>query len=261
MGISGALRRHVTTHPVDTVPALKSALALGEPVPKYSTQLSRLIRLMSALPRAGVKLPPVAELRRLRKSLEVLLLRESPKKAEKASGAQISSLIRAAERQEVFAVPLALMIPAGARFQDVARIRAEDVEELNREGVLTYRVFQAKNVRRRQHQRWLSMHLPPRLAPALARRILTCPAGRNLVEVSYQRFLRWMKQAPGCRTLSTYSIRRFVLNTMALGVSTLSELQAITLHRNAEQLRWYLDAPLADEVKAQLSATSWVRGT
>jgi len=57
--------------------------------------------------------------------------------------------------------------------------------------------------------------------------------------------------------VSTYSIRRTVFEMIRRRVSSIEEMMRVTLHFNAESLRWYLEAPLEDDRKIQMHATSW----
>lgn len=101
------------------------------------------------------------------------------------------------------------------------------------------------------------MQIPTALASALRSRLETCPRDQALVSLSYQFFLRWLKNFLGDDAVSTYSIRRGVFDQLRLRCNTIEEIQKVTLHFHADQLRWYLEAPLADELAIQTHATAW----
>lgn len=221
---------------------------------KWSTRQNRLIALEATLKTRGLmSLCMVNLLKRLRKTIQLELLREPPTKAKMLSQTQLRLLTTVKEPE--LAVTLALMLPTGARHADVSKIRRSDVVEL-RENRLCLRIFQAKNVRKRQHQRFLTLAIPRPLLSHLLDRIIVCPPTDCLVTMTYRRFMARIKQMLGAE-VSTYSIRRAVFEEMRLRVPDAESLAKVTLHRNVDQLRWYLERPTLEEVSLQLGASSW----
>eukprot|EP00760_Papus_ankaliazontas_P024551 PhM_4_TR2388/c2_g1_i3/m.10372 len=149
------------------------------------------------------------------------------------------------------------MLPSGSRFADAARIRGSDVASLSADGVMTLRVHQAKNIRKRSHQRWLQLRVPRFLCPHLRLRLSQCHPDQPLVQMTYRAFLLFLKKFLNNKSVTTYSVRRTVFEMLRRRVATIEDMMKVTLHRNADQLRWYLEAPLMDESKVQLHATSW----
>jgi integrase len=159
------------------------------------------------------------------------------------------------ESSESYAVANALMLPSGMRFADAARIRVCDIVSLSN-GVATVRIRRTKTIRRRRHQRWLSLAIPKSLLPAIRRRLREAAPTSPVISIGYSAYLRYLKKNLGPMA-ATYSLRRTVLNIMAERVQNIEQLQEVTFHRTKEQLRWYLDKPLPDELSTQVHATSW----
>lgn len=224
---------------------------------KWSTRLNYLIDLQTSLNRRGELVPVLrVALKSVKKVIEEMLLREVPNKASMLTPAQLGLL--AHETDPRFAVTLSLMLPAGARFADVARLRRSDVVDFV-DSVLCLRVAQAKNIRSRKHQRFLSLSIPRSLSPFLLARILVAAPSEALVQVSYAEMMRYLKAKLGSG-VTTYSIRRSVFDQIRRRVRTIEEMAQVTLHRSTDQLRWYLEAPLPDEIATQVSASSWHQG-
>lgn len=221
---------------------------------KWSTRRSRLVDLQCALTRKGLWSPSVkSACRRISKVIDLALLREVPAKALILQRPQLEQLCSVSD--PMFAVPLALMLPTGARYADVERIQKEDITaiEANR---WTLRVYQAKNIRSRKHQRYLTMVIPQSLHPILLDRYLSARFGDPLVQTTYRQFLAFVKRLLG-KQYSTYSIRRGVFEQLRTRVNNIDEFTKVTFHRSQEQLRWYLEAPLPDETRIQVAASSW----
>lgn len=101
----------------------KSVVLQGK---KWSTRLNHLIDLQCALTRRGELVPVLrTAIKAVKKVIEQMLLREVPDKAPLLTVSQLARLVQESEPR--FAVPFALMLPAGARFADVAKIRGSDV--------------------------------------------------------------------------------------------------------------------------------------
>eukprot|EP00760_Papus_ankaliazontas_P013082 PhM_4_TR15644/c2_g1_i2/m.6800 len=210
-----------------------------------------LIALETALARVGWR--KTAELKDLRKNIERHLLWEDPKKARELTDDEILTLM--SETEPEFAVVNSLLIPFGMRFADAARVRICDVESVQG-NVCTLRIRQAKNILKRAHQRWHSMVIPSQLLGHLKQRLRSGDPRCPLITVGYRQYQRYLKRTIS-RTVSTYSIRITALNRMAQRVATVEELQKVTLHRNADQLRRYLNRPLKDETDLQTRVTAW----
>eukprot|EP00760_Papus_ankaliazontas_P024558 PhM_4_TR2388/c3_g3_i1/m.10355 len=148
------------------------------------------------------------------------------------------------------------MLPSGSRFADAARIRGSDVASLSADGVMTLRVHQAKNIRKRSHQRWLQLRVPRFLCPHLRLRLSQCHPDQPLVQMTYRAFLSFLKKFLNNKSVTTYSVRRTVFEMLRRRVATIEDMMKVTLHRNADQLRWYLEAPLMDEVTAMIKNVS-----
>jgi integrase len=218
---------------------------------KWSYRLNVWIMLRSILTEQGCKREKWWK--KLEERIHESLLWEDPKKAPRLSMMQLHTLL--GESSESYAVANALILPSGMRFADAARIRVCDIVSLKK-GVATVRVRRTKTIRRRRHQRWLSLAIPLSLLPALRRRIKEATPTAPLVAISYSSYLRYLKRKLG-PMVATYSLRRTVLNIMAERVQNIEQLQEVTFHRTKEQLRWYLDKPLPDELSTQVHATSW----
>eukprot|EP00760_Papus_ankaliazontas_P003962 PhM_4_TR11668/c1_g3_i6/m.63995 len=114
------------------------------------------------------------------------------------------------------------------------------------------RIRQAKNIRRRNHQKWFEMVVPRPLLPILASRWLTAQPTEPLVQVSYRQFLRFPKSYLQDPSATTYSIRRTVFEQLRRRVHSIDEMTKVTLHRDPDQLRWYLDAPPSGRVSSSV---------
>lgn len=210
-----------------------------------------LIALVTQLVAAGLIDRKDPKLKRAFSTLDLLLLHEDAAKAKLLTRHQLRMLL--ACRDPLMAIPLALMLPSGARFADVARLTPDQCTLVD--NVLHLRVRQQKNIRKRLHQRWLSLAIPTSLLPFLKERIEARP--QYLVALTYDQFLSRLKTLVSDRAVSTYSIRRTVFEQLRLRLRTIEEIQAVTLHHNKEQLRWYLDAPTLAETESHTVATSW----
>lgn len=217
---------------------------------KWSYRMNILINLEVMLRKAGWD---VSKLKPLRKKIELKLLYEDPKKARTLSPLEVRRLVYEPEAR--FAIVNGLMLPFGMRFQDACRIRVMDVEQV-KGTTLTVRIRQAKNIRRRSHQKWHVMSVPRPLMWALLSRLKEASQASPLVTVTYAQFLAYLKKTLD-KSVSTYSIRLTALNAMAERVRSIEELQRVSLHRNADQLRWYLNKPLKDDADLQAMATRW----
>lgn len=224
---------------------------------KWSTRLNYLIHLST---RVGQEAAPTskalkAAIKAAKRKIDLEMCWEEAKKAPLLSNQQIRQLSR--ESDPKMAVLFALMLPAGSRFADVQRLRPMDVVAFDvQTGTLVLKVKQAKNIRARRHQRFQCLRIPVPLRLPLRTRLSACPPGQTIIEVSYRHLMRYLKAKFGPQVTS-YSIRRTVLNLMRGCVSTIEEMATATLHRNTDQLRMYLDAPLPDEARTQIAATSW----
>ena len=190
-------------------------------------------------------------LKRLQKTIEVLL-------APQLTLNQIARLMNEV-RDPRMAVVLALMLPSGSRFADVARMVPSDFVRWNPlTGLADIRVHQQKNIRKRLHQRWVSQNVPLALAKYLTMRLaLGRSSNVPLVEVGYWEFLDFLKKFLGDRSVSTYSVRRTVFEMMRRRCRTIEDMMKATLHFNADMLRWYLELPMEDDRRIQVHATSW----
>lgn len=222
---------------------------------KWSYRLNVWIVLRTILLESGVK--KEKWWKELETHINLRLLWEDPKKAPRLSSNQVQILV--SETQLRYAVINALMLPSGMRFRDASRIRAMDVVRLTAKGLAMIRIRQTKTIRKRQHQRWLSLMIPHRLLPAFTERLSMSLPTEPLVQVSYGGYLKYIKRTLG-QAFSTYSIRRTAFNEMAPRVRTIRKLQQVTLHRTAQQLRTYLDLPMPDEYENQMHATRWYDG-
>lgn len=217
---------------------------------KWSYRLNILILLSTILKEAGW---PVERLKSLRKAIDLKLLWEDPDKARLLSDVEVRRLLM--EPVQRWAVVNALMLPVGMRFADSARIRAMDAATSST-GLLTLRIRQAKNIRSRKHQRWLQMQVPPTLLRHIMDRLKQARPEHPLVTVTYNQYLQYLKRTLS-PSVSTYSLRLTSLNAMAAKVRTIEELQRVTFHRSAEQLRWYLNQPLRDDANLQIQTSQW----
>jgi integrase len=218
---------------------------------KWSYRFNVWIMLASVMAEAGV--PKAAWWKKLENFLNERMLWEDPKQAPLISSTRLRVLLEEAEPR--FAVANSLLLPSGMRFADACRLRARDVTWLGTQS-LSIRVRQTKTIRSRRHQRWLVITIPRSLAMPLHQRLQDLEPTDEIISVSYRSYLGYLKRKLGA-DVSTYSIRRTVLNIMAQKVKRLEELQLVTMHRTSEQLRWYLDAPLQDESRDQLRLTAW----
>eukprot|EP00760_Papus_ankaliazontas_P021655 PhM_4_TR18715/c1_g4_i2/m.62389 len=241
-----------------TVPSLlRFVCAMGE---KWSYRKTVLIHLLSALRRFHhLNLAKHPDVKAALKRIDLLLVREAADKAPLLTDSQLDALVHCPVRE--FAVPLALMLPAGARFADVQKIRAGDVCAIESSGRVTLRIFQAKNIRRRKNQRWYVMMVPRPLLPHLYHQWLTVPQQSPLVQVTYSAFMRFLKRYLRNQSVSTYSIRRSVFERLRRRVRNIEDMTKVTMHRDPDQLRWYLEAPLPDEAAIQTYATAWHSGS
>ena len=130
-----------------------------------------LIALVTQLVAAGLINRKDPKLKRAYSTLDLLLLHEDAAKAKLLTRHQLRMLL--ACRDPLMAVPLALMLPSGARFADVARLSPDQCTLVD--NVLHLRVRQQKNIRKRLHQRWLSLAIPTSLLPFLKERIEARP--------------------------------------------------------------------------------------
>lgn len=221
-----------------------------------STVRNWLIDLSTALKAMGYP-PCPAAVKRMHKKFELLLLRETPRKAKLLTDKQLQILLRVKDPRH--AVTLALMLPSGSRFGDVARILPSDFRTINsRTGVATLRIFQAKNIRKRLHQRWLTQRIPSTLLPYLMKRMDEAKnKNEPLISTTYAEFLHFLKTTLKDPEVATYSVRRTVFDKLRQQVKTIEEMVLVTMHFRKEMLRWYLEAPLPDESEVQLKATSW----
>jgi hypothetical protein len=220
---------------------------------KESYRLSIFLKLITEARRRGFQSESkVPQLKDYQKALELRLLRE-PKKAPILTRQQLLDLATTTHKE--MQIPLALILPTGARFADAARILAKDILGSQRPSV-SIRIFRTKTIRSRRHQRYLSLTIPQPLWQPLQRQLAKCPRNDPLIQVSYDQFLRFLKQTCGPLT-TTYSLRRGVFEQMRLQVSSLEEMTAVTFHRSTEQLRWYLESQLPDEQNTQLRVTAW----
>eukprot|EP00760_Papus_ankaliazontas_P010392 PhM_4_TR14266/c0_g1_i3/m.59648 len=211
------------------------------------------INVITALRRRGINIAHDPQISRLFRVLEEALLWEEPKKAPLLSSAQLSRLLQEKEPSSDTGVGPTV----GARFADVARIRAVDVSL--KQGTLAIRVRQQKNIRKRVHQRWLTLAIPDSLVPHLGQRLRACRPHDPIVTQTYRQFLAYLKTRLG-PTYTTYSIRRTIFEILRQRLGSIEEIQKVTLHANKEQLRWHLERPTRDEMSAQLTATSWHYG-
>eukprot|EP00759_Apiculatamorpha_spiralis_P020687 PhF_6_TR26009/c0_g1_i1/m.36654 len=134
--------------------------------------------------RMGIRLTEVWRLKELLRTLKQAMLHEVPKKAPILVDKEIKKLLRV--RSESFVVPLAFMLPVGLRFQDATRIKKKDVTILG--NTMTIRVREAKNIRERGKQRWLSVRIPDSYVPVVLKRWKECREGDALVNVTYGSF-------------------------------------------------------------------------
>jgi integrase len=193
--------------------------------------------------------------KKLETFLNQRMLWEDPTQAPLVSPSCLRVLLN--ETDPRFAVANSLLLPSGMRFADACRLRACDVAWLDDQSV-SIRVRQTKTIRSRRHQRWLVLRIPRPLSVALHRRlsVLAFNPMREVITVGYREYLAYLKRKLGAN-VTTYSIRRTVINIMARKVKKLEDLQLVTMHRTANQLRWYLDAPLQDESRVQKKLSSW----
>jgi integrase len=245
----------LSTRPPELEPAQAVIAFVSQIGRKWSYRKSLLIHLLTALRHRGLELYRHPIIRRALATMDQHLLREVPQKAPLLTAAQLNRLMRCPVPE--YAVPLALMLPAGARFADACRIQAGDIASIDPSGKMTYRVFQAKNIRQRRHQKWFVMTIPKPLLPALQLRWWAAPPSARLVTVTYRMFLRFLKIYIGDEKVSTYSIRRTVFEMLRRRVKNIEQMTVVTMHRNQDQLRWYLEAPLPDEANIQAFATAW----
>ena len=224
-------------------------------VKKISTVRNWFIDIKASLKEKLIHINP-SHVKRMEKVLDVLLLREPAKKAQLLTDAQLLFLLNV--RHPVHSVTLALMLPSGSRFADAAKVLPSDFMSLDGNGKAHLRIFQAKNIRKRLNQRWLTQMIPQRHLPFLAARMLAALAtDAPLVTTTYEEFLRWLKRTLNDPGISTYSIRRTVFERLRRRCRTIEEMVLTSMHFNKESFRWYLEAPLEDESAVQLHATSW----
>jgi hypothetical protein len=197
-----------------------------------------------------------SHVKKMEKVLDVLLLREPVKKAKLLTDAQLLFLLSV--NHPVHSVTLALMLPSGSRFADAAKVLPSDFLSLDESGKAHLRIFQAKNIRKRLNQRWLTQMIPRKLLPCLVARMLeTLKSNVPLVSSTYNEFLAWLKKTLHDNGVSTYSIRRTVFERLRVRCRTIEEMVLTSMHFNKESFRWYLEAPLPDESALQEHATSW----
>lgn len=243
----------------DVIELLESFLvdlpALRPKVKKISTVRNWFLDIVGCL--KDLQTPVnVRKVKRLKVSLELLLLREPVKKAKLLDPVQMEKLRNCKHVQH--AVTLALMLPSGSRFMDASRMLPSDFITLDHTGIARLRIFQSKSIRTRLRQRWLTIQFPLPLLPFLSRRIAEAAKNNEpLVTTSYNQFLSWLKKYLKDPHVTTYSIRRAVFESIRLRVKNIDEFMMISMHINPDSLRWYLDAPLPDEEQVQLHASSW----
>ena len=198
----------------------------------------------------------VRKVKRIHTNLEVVMLREPVQQAKLLTPAQMRALLHCRHPQH--AVTLALMLPSGSRFMDATRMVPSDFISMDASGLSQLRIFQAKNIRRRLRQRWLTIQFPPTLLPFLVWRIQEASKNNEpLVTTSYNQFMSWLKKYLSDPKATTYSIRRSVFEEIRRRVGSIEEFMMISLHLNKDSLRWYLEAPLPDEERVQQHGTSW----
>jgi len=229
--------------------------SLRPKVKKISTVRNWAIDIVTCLKDLEVPLN-LRKTKRLFNNLELAMLREPVNKAKILSQAQIHHLLTCRHPQH--AVTLALMLPSGSRFSDVSRMIPSDFVSIGPEGLAQIRIFQAKNIRKRLKQKWLSIQIPIALLPFLSHRIAQAAATNEpLVTSTYNEFLSWLKKFLKDPQATTYSIRRSVFEQIRKRVNTIEEFMMISLHLNKDSLRWYLEAPLPDEMNVQKHGSSW----
>jgi hypothetical protein len=231
----------------------------GEAPLKKSYLQNILINLEVMATRRGLNLRSFQVIKNLEKSLNLLLLRERPEKAKMISLPEVQLLLK--NVTEETGVALALMLPTGARFQDIQRIQKEDIITMptKTKPVLSMRIYQTKTIRKRLHQRWLTMTIPRQLVKYLEQRLESVLMGEKIVTISYRKFMNWIKNTTGNPQLSTYSLRLRTLEELRRRATSIEEIQMVSFHRNPDQLRWYLEAPLPDEMRTQMRLTSWLK--
>ncbi len=147
-----------------TLSGTLEAFVLGLPW-KNSTKAGYLVDVCDMLERLQIPVTSLRIFKQLRKAIDLALLREVPNKARLLTDCEAQKLLHV--QDEEFAVVLALMLPSGARFADVARIQRRDVRQIDANGYMRLRVFRTKTIRRRVHQRWLTLVVPETLLPKL----------------------------------------------------------------------------------------------
>eukprot|EP00760_Papus_ankaliazontas_P021641 PhM_4_TR18715/c1_g3_i11/m.62398 len=191
---------------------------------KWSTRRNKLVSILTSLRRRGIDIRKAPEIIDTFKLIDEALLWEDPTKAPLLSCAQMKLLLH--EKDPTTAVTLSLMLPSGARFADVARIRTRDVSLTNDQ--LMIRVRQQKNIRRRGLQRWLTVTVPQALLPYLRCRLLQAPPEETIIRQTYRQFLNYIKLRLGPR-YTTYSIRRSVFEILRQRLDSLEQIQRVTL--------------------------------
>ena len=224
-------------------------------VKKISTVRNWFIDIKASLKEKLIPVNP-SHVKRMENILDQLLLREPAKKASLLTDAQLLFLLNV--KHPVHSVTLALMLPSGSRFADAAKVLPSDFMSIDACGKAHLRIFQAKNIRKRLNQRWLTQMIPKQHLPCLVSRMLAAlSSNAPLVTSTYDEFLLWLKTTLNDRSVTTYSIRRTVFERLRRRCRTIEEMVLTSMHFNKESFRWYLEAPLEDESAVQLHATSW----
>jgi hypothetical protein len=202
----------------------------------------------------GKELVPRIEVRAIQKAIDGKLLYEEPRKAVPLSHEEAKKLLTCQDPS--LALPLSLMLPSGARYADVAKIRKTDLR-LCKKATVVWRVRELKNVKVRRHQCFLTLRVPTLLWPILINRWKKANDTERIIQTGYKTLLTSLRRFLGNDKLTTYSIRRYVLNAMAKRSRTIDELAEVTRHRSLQQLRWYLDDPLPNEQALHAHLTGW----
>jgi len=125
-------------------------------------------------------------------------------------------------------------------------------------GKATLRIFQAKNIRKRLHQKWLTQRIPRQLLPFLVKRMNeAAKEDEPLVNTTYAEFLHFLRTTLKDPEVATYSVRRTVFEKLRQNSNSIEDMILVTMHFRKEMLRWYLEAPLPDESNLQWKVTSW----
>lgn len=218
---------------------------------KESTRHNTLINAITMIRRKDAP-HDIRILEGYRKVLELRMLREQVHKARPVSKEQLIRLIKEAPPMMLPTVSLA--VATGARFQDLKRIRRADVTFVDR-NVISIRIFQTKTIRSRKHQRWLTIVLPVIRTQEFIRLLKAMAPEEEICKPTYRQYMQFLKVLGTWAT--TYSIRLGVFEEMRKIAHSIQEITAVTLHRNEDQLRWYLGGPLPDEMAAQMRISSW----